>query len=62
MGPGESSGSHMLLGGSPGLSSAMASQFMGPQYREAVSKGYGHPVMYGRPSPTYNPASAYGGK
>uniref|UniRef100_A0A3P8VKV3 Zinc finger, MIZ-type containing 2 n=1 Tax=Cynoglossus semilaevis TaxID=244447 RepID=A0A3P8VKV3_CYNSE len=60
MGPGESSGSHMLLGGSPGLSSAMASQFMGPQsYREAVSKGYGHPVMYGRPSPTYNPASAY---
>lgn len=62
MGPGESSGSHMMPGGSPGMAPGMASQFMGQQsYGDAVSKGYGHPVMYGRPSAAYNP-SAYGGR
>ena len=67
MGPGESSGSHMMPGGSPGMGPGMgpgmASQFMGQQsYGDAVSKGYGHPMMYGRPNPGYNPASAYGGR
>ncbi|XP_035485874.1 zinc finger MIZ domain-containing protein 2-like isoform X1 [Scophthalmus maximus] len=62
MGPGESSGSHMMAGGRPGMGAGMASQFMGQQsYEDAVSKGYGHPVMYGRPSTAYNPSSAYGG-
>lgn len=63
MGPGESSGSHMMPGGSPGMGAGMGSQFMGQQsYGDAVSKGYGHPVMYGRPSAAYNPPSAYGGR
>nr|XP_019937962.1 PREDICTED: zinc finger MIZ domain-containing protein 2 isoform X1 [Paralichthys olivaceus] len=66
MGPGESSGSHMMPGGSPGMGPGMgpgmASQFMGQQsYGDAVSKGYGHPLMYGRPNAAYNPPSAYGG-
>uniref|UniRef100_A0A3B4Y2U5 Zinc finger MIZ-type containing 2 n=1 Tax=Seriola lalandi dorsalis TaxID=1841481 RepID=A0A3B4Y2U5_SERLL len=62
MGPGESSGSHMMPGGSPGMGPGMGSQFMGQQsYGDAMSKGYGHPVMYGRPSAAYNPPSAYGG-
>ncbi|XP_078800327.1 uncharacterized protein LOC144990926 isoform X2 [Oryzias latipes] len=56
MGPGESSGGHMMPGGS------MGSQFIGQQsYGDAVSKGYGQPVMYGRPGAAYNPGSAYGG-
>uniref|UniRef100_A0A8C7X631 Zinc finger, MIZ-type containing 2 n=1 Tax=Oryzias sinensis TaxID=183150 RepID=A0A8C7X631_9TELE len=56
MGPGESSGGHMMPGGS------MGSQFMGQQsYGDVVSKGYGQPVMYGRPGAAYNPGSAYGG-
>lgn len=63
MGPGESSGGHMMPGGSPGIGPGMGSQFMGQQsYGEAVTKGYGQSVMYGRPSPAYNPASAYGGR
>lgn len=63
MGPGESSGGHMMPGGSPGMGAGMGSQFMGQQsYGDAVSKGYGQPVMYGRPSAAYNPASAYGGR
>uniref|UniRef100_A0A8C3A9X7 SP-RING-type domain-containing protein n=1 Tax=Cyclopterus lumpus TaxID=8103 RepID=A0A8C3A9X7_CYCLU len=58
MGPGDSSGGHMMPGGGPG----MGSQYMGQQsYGDAMSKGYGQPVMYGRPSGAYNPASAYGG-
>ncbi|XP_062268530.1 zinc finger MIZ domain-containing protein 2 isoform X4 [Platichthys flesus] len=66
MGPGESSGSHMMPGGSPGMGPGMgpgmASQFMGQQsYGDAVSKGYGHPLMYGRPNAGYNQPSAYGG-
>uniref|UniRef100_A0A672IA84 Zinc finger, MIZ-type containing 2 n=1 Tax=Salarias fasciatus TaxID=181472 RepID=A0A672IA84_SALFA len=62
MGPGESSGGHMMPGGSPGMGPGMGSQFMGQQsYGDAVSKGYGQPVMYGRPSAGYNPAPAYGG-
>ncbi|CAG05354.1 unnamed protein product, partial [Tetraodon nigroviridis] len=62
MGPGESSGGHMMPGGSPGVGPGMGSQFMGQQsYGDAVTKGYGQSVMYGRPSPAYNPASAYGG-
>nr|XP_046231777.1 zinc finger MIZ domain-containing protein 2 isoform X3 [Scatophagus argus] len=62
MGPGESSGGHMMPGGSPGMGPGMGSQFMGQQsYGEAVSKGYGQPIMYGRPSAAYNPASGYGG-
>uniref|UniRef100_A0A8C4DTX4 SP-RING-type domain-containing protein n=1 Tax=Dicentrarchus labrax TaxID=13489 RepID=A0A8C4DTX4_DICLA len=62
MGPGESSGGHMMPGGGPGMGPGMGSQFMGQQsYGEAVSKGYGQPIMYGRPSAAYNPASAYGG-
>ncbi|XP_065821371.1 zinc finger MIZ domain-containing protein 2 isoform X1 [Labrus bergylta] len=62
MGPGESSGGHMMPGGSPGMGPGMGSQFMGQQsYGDAVSKGYGQPVMYGRPGAGYNPASAYGG-
>ncbi|XP_078800328.1 uncharacterized protein LOC144990926 isoform X3 [Oryzias latipes] len=57
MGPGESSGGHMMPGGS------MGSQFIGQQsYGDAVSKGYGQPVMYGRPGAAYNPGSAYGGR
>lgn len=41
----------------------MGSQFMGQQaYGDSVSKGYSQPVMYGRPNPAYNPASAYGGR
>lgn len=63
MGPGENSGSHMMPGGSPGMGPGMGSQFMGQQsYGDAVSKGYGQPVMYGRPGAAYNPASAYGGR
>lgn len=62
MGPGESSGSHMMPNGSPAMGPGMGSQFIGQQsYGEAVSKGYGQPIMYGRPS-AYNPASAYGGR
>ncbi|XP_056874941.1 zinc finger MIZ domain-containing protein 2 isoform X1 [Takifugu flavidus] len=62
MGPGESSGSHMMPGGSPGMGPGMGSQFMGQQaYGDAVTKGYGQSIMYGRPSPAYNSASAYGG-
>lgn len=63
MGPGESSGGHMMPGGSPGMGPGMGSQFMGQQsYGDAVTKGYGQSVMYGRPSPAYNPTSAYGGR
>lgn len=63
MGPGENSGSHMMPSGSPGMGPGMGSQFMGQQsYGDAVSKGYGQPIMYGRPSAAYNPASAYGGR
>uniref|UniRef100_H2VEH3 Zinc finger MIZ-type containing 2 n=1 Tax=Takifugu rubripes TaxID=31033 RepID=H2VEH3_TAKRU len=63
MGPGESSGSHMMPGGSPGMGPGMGSQFMGQQaYGDAVTKGYGQSIMYGRPSPAYNSASAYGGR
>ncbi|MED6232785.1 hypothetical protein ATANTOWER_002431 [Ataeniobius toweri] len=62
MGPGESSGGHIMPVGSPGMGSSMGSQFIGQQsYGDGVSKGYGQPVMYGRPSAAYNPASAYGG-
>lgn len=62
MGPGESSGSHMMPNGSPAMGPGMGSQFIGQQsYGDAVSKGYGQPIMYGRPS-AYNPASAYGGR
>uniref|UniRef100_A0A669AUT5 Zinc finger MIZ-type containing 2 n=1 Tax=Oreochromis niloticus TaxID=8128 RepID=A0A669AUT5_ORENI len=62
MGPGDSSGSHMMPGGSPGMGPGMGSQFIGQQsYGDPVSKGYGQPVMYGRPSTAYNPASAYSG-
>ncbi|KAM6902988.1 zinc finger MIZ domain-containing protein 2 [Xenentodon cancila] len=62
MGPGDSSSGHMMPGGSPGMGGGMGSQFMGQQpYGDAVSKGYGQPVMYGRPSAAYNPPSAYGG-
>ncbi|XP_075885825.1 zinc finger MIZ domain-containing protein 2-like isoform X2 [Nelusetta ayraudi] len=62
MGPGENSGNHMMPSGSPGMGPGMGSQFMGQQsYGDAVSKGYGQPVMYGRPGAAYNPASAYGG-
>nr|XP_040053281.1 zinc finger MIZ domain-containing protein 2-like isoform X2 [Gasterosteus aculeatus aculeatus] len=59
MGPGESSGGHMMPGGGGGP--GMGPQFMGQQSYGDVSKGYGQPVMYGRPSGGYNPASAYGG-
>lgn len=63
MGPGDSSGSHMMPGGSPGMGPGMGSQFIGQQsYGDPVSKGYGQPVMYGRPSTAYNPASAYSGR
>lgn len=63
MGPGESSGSHMMPGGSPGIGHGMGSQFIGQQsYGDPVSKGYGQPVMYGRPSAAYNPASSYSGR
>lgn len=63
MGPGENSGNHMMPSGSPGMGPGMGSQFMGQQsYGDAVSKGYGQPVMYGRPGAAYNPASAYGGR
>lgn len=63
MGPGESSGGHMMPGGSPGMGPGMGSQFMGQQsYGDAISKGYGQPVMYGRHNAGYNPASAYGGR
>lgn len=63
MGPGEGSGGHMMPGGSPGMGSGMGSQFMAQQsYGDAVSKGYGQPVMYGRPSAAYHPGSAYGGR
>lgn len=63
MGPGESSGSHMMPGSSPGMGPGMGSQFMGQHsYGDAVSKGYGQSIMYGRPSAAYNPASAYGGR
>ncbi|XP_035996483.1 zinc finger MIZ domain-containing protein 2 isoform X1 [Fundulus heteroclitus] len=62
MGPGESSGGHIMPVGSPGMGGSMGSQFMGQQsYGDGVSKGYGQPVMYGRPSTAYNPAPAYGG-
>ncbi|MEQ2294816.1 hypothetical protein AMECASPLE_007677, partial [Ameca splendens] len=62
MGPGESSGGHIMPVGSPGMGGSMGSQFIGQQsYGDGVSKGYGQPVMYGRPSAAYNPASAYGG-
>ncbi|KAI3362465.1 hypothetical protein L3Q82_012756 [Scortum barcoo] len=63
MGPGESSGGHMMPGGSPGMGAGMSSQFMNQHsYGDAVSKGYGQPVMYGRPNAAYNPPSAYGGR
>jgi len=58
MGPGDSSGSHMMPGGGPG----MGPQYMGQSYGDAMSKGYGQPVMYGRPGGAYNPASGYGGR
>ncbi|XP_078127133.1 zinc finger MIZ domain-containing protein 2 isoform X1 [Sander vitreus] len=62
MGPGEGSGGHMMPGGSPGMGPGMGSQYMGQQsYGDAVSKGYGQPVMYGRPSAAYNQSSGYGG-
>ncbi|XP_010772517.1 zinc finger MIZ domain-containing protein 2 [Notothenia coriiceps] len=62
MGPGESSGGHMMPGGGPGMGPGMGSQFMGQHsYGDAISKGYGQPIMYGRPNPAYNPASGYGG-
>ncbi|XP_068429913.1 zinc finger MIZ domain-containing protein 2 isoform X4 [Clinocottus analis] len=62
MGPGDNSGGHMMPGGGgPGMGPGMGSQFMGQQaYGDAMSKGYGQPVMYGRPG-GYNPNSAYGG-
>ncbi|XP_072310349.1 zinc finger MIZ domain-containing protein 2 isoform X1 [Eucyclogobius newberryi] len=63
MGPGENSSGHghMMPGGSPGMGGGMSSQFMGqPSYNDAISKGYGQPIMYGRPSSTYNPP-AYAG-
>ncbi|KAF3849203.1 hypothetical protein F7725_015700 [Dissostichus mawsoni] len=63
MGPGESSGGHMMPGGGPGMGPGMGSQFMGQHsYGDAISKGYGQPIMYGRPNPAYNPASGYGGR
>lgn len=62
MGPGEGSGGHMMPGGSPGMGSGMGSQFMGQQSYGDVSKGYGQPVMYGRPGAAYNPASGYSGR
>ncbi len=63
MGPGESSGGHMMPGGSPGMGPGMGSQFMSQQsYGDAVSKGYGQPVMYGRPGASYNAASGYAGR
>lgn len=56
MGPGDNSSGHIMPGGSPALSGGMGSQFMGQQsYNDAISKGYGQPVMYGRPSSAYNP-------
>uniref|UniRef100_A0A8C5ERR6 Zinc finger MIZ domain-containing protein 2-like n=1 Tax=Gouania willdenowi TaxID=441366 RepID=A0A8C5ERR6_GOUWI len=62
MGPGDSSGGHMMPGGGPGMSAAMGSQFMGQQsYGDAMSKGYGQPVMYGRAGGGYNPGPGYGG-
>ncbi|KAM3873719.1 zinc finger MIZ domain-containing protein 2-like [Diretmus argenteus] len=58
MGPGETSGGHMMSGGGMGS----GSQFMGQQsFGDGVSKGYGQPGMYGRPGAGYNPASGYGG-
>ncbi|XP_077593077.1 zinc finger MIZ domain-containing protein 2 isoform X1 [Stigmatopora nigra] len=66
MGPGDSTGGHMMPGGGggggPGMTGGMGPQFMGQQaYGDAVSKGYGQPLMYGRPNTAYNPAAAYGG-
>uniref|UniRef100_A0A1A8F6R6 Zinc finger, MIZ-type containing 2 n=2 Tax=Nothobranchius korthausae TaxID=1143690 RepID=A0A1A8F6R6_9TELE len=62
MGPGESSGGHMMPGGSPGMGGGMGSQFMGQQsYGDSMSKGYNQPVMYGRPTAAYNTAATYGG-
>lgn len=63
MGPGEGSGGHMMPGGSTGMGAGMGSQFMAQQsYGDAVTKSYGQPVMYGRPSAAYHPGSAYGGR
>ncbi|XP_054612532.1 zinc finger MIZ domain-containing protein 2-like isoform X3 [Dunckerocampus dactyliophorus] len=62
MGPGESTGGHMMPGGGPGMAGTMGPQFMGQQaYGDAMSKGYGQPVMYGRSNAAYNTPSAYGG-
>ncbi|XP_077352633.1 zinc finger MIZ domain-containing protein 2 isoform X2 [Festucalex cinctus] len=67
MGPGDSAGGHMMPGGGgggggPGMAGAMGPQFMSQQaYGDAMSKGYGQPLMYGRPNAAYNPAAAYGG-
>ncbi|KAM9794295.1 zinc finger MIZ domain-containing protein 2 isoform X2 [Syngnathus typhle] len=64
MGPGDGTGGHMMPGGGggPAMPGAMGPQFMSQQgYGDAISKGYGQPLMYGRPGPAYNPAAAYGG-
>ncbi|XP_019711990.1 zinc finger MIZ domain-containing protein 2 isoform X3 [Hippocampus comes] len=65
MGPGDSTGGHMMPGGGggggPGMAGAMGPQFMSQQgYGDAISKGYGQPLMYGRPNAGYNPAATYG--
>ncbi|KAG5834448.1 hypothetical protein ANANG_G00261620 [Anguilla anguilla] len=59
MGPGgNSAGSHMLPGSSPGMSSP---QFMGQQGYPEPSKGYMQQGMYGRPGGGYPAGPGYGG-
>ena len=60
MGPGgNSAGSHMMPGNSPGMNSP---QFMSQQGYPEPNKAYMQSGMYGRPSGAYQGGPGYGGR